>query len=337
MNSESQPRVLLEGILGERRARELLLAVRVPPALLGPPGPKVTRAQLAFALNLLLLRELLDRVPSARAYLQDVVAGGERMTFDHGAVRTVLAPCGALPPGEAAILRVLRPLGYVLADTYPMDRLAMTGRAYRHAELPEDIPQFFISEFHPRCYSAAFRAAADRVVSSSADPLPAGALARLVRLEAEGSLDEAEALRLLPDLVACFDRQHAPPSLADYRVLYQESAEMAWIATEGNVFNHATDRVPDVEGLARRQRALGRAMKETVEYSASGRVLQTAYQADPVERPFRDVEGHLVLKTVPGSFFEFITRKPLPGGGLDLGFDMSNAQAVFRMTAPGGF
>ncbi len=78
-------------------------------------------------------------------------------------------------------------------------------------------------------------------------------------------------------------------------------------------------------------------MKDTVEVSASGRVLQTAFQADPVERAFRDLEGHLVLKTVPGSFFEFITRRPHPGGGLDLGFDTGNAQAIFKMTAPGSY
>ncbi|NTV75835.1 MAG: DUF1338 family protein, partial [Holophaga sp.] len=130
---------------------------------------------------------------------------------------------------------------------------------------------------------------------------------------------------------------HAAPSLADYRILYLESAEMAWIATEGNAFNHATDRVADVETLAVAQKELGRAMKETVEVSSSGRVLQTAFQADPVERPFRDIEGHLVLKTVPGSFFEFITRRPQPGGGLDLGFDTGNAQAIFKMTAPGSY
>jgi hypothetical protein len=110
---------------------------------------------------------------------------------------------------------------------------------------------------------------------------------------------------------------------------------MAWIATEGSAFNHATDRVPDVEVLARTQKALGRPMKETVEISASGRVHQTAFQADPVERTFKDGLGGTVRITVPGSFFEFITRRPLPEGGLDLGFDTSNAQAIFRMTAAG--
>jgi hypothetical protein len=43
--------------------------------------------------------------------------------------------------------------------------------------------------------------------------------------------------------------------------------------------------------------------------------------------------GDLVLRAVPGSFFEFITRKHIEDGALDLGFDTSNAQGIFKMTA----
>ena len=86
--------------------------------------------------------------------------------------------------------------------------------------------------------------------------------------------------------------------------------------------------------LADEELALGRPMKDRVEVSASGRVLQTAYRAARVERPFVGPEGALVLRSVPGSFFEFITRHRHADGRLDLGFDTSNAQAIFKMTAP---
>jgi hypothetical protein len=111
---------------------------------------------------------------------------------------------------------------------------------------------------------------------------------------------------------------------------------MAWISTEGNAFNHATDRVPDVDELAARQKALGRPMKETVEKSQSGRVRQTAFLAARVQRRFRDANGNLITREVPGSFYEFITRLPMEEDGktkLDLSFDSSNAQAIFKMTA----
>jgi hypothetical protein len=155
-------------------------------------------------------------------------------------------------------------------------------------------------------------------------------------LRASGSLAHDQALRLLPNLAACFDRHHPAPLWADYQALLAESEEMAWIATEGNAFNHITDRVEDVEALTREQKDLGRPMKDTVEVSASGRVIQTAFRAARVERPFRGPDGHLAVAAVPGSFIEFITRKPLPDGRLDLGFDASNAQAIFKMTAPEG-
>jgi len=56
-------------------------------------------------------------------------------------------------------------------------------------------------------------------------------------------------------------------------------------------------------------------------------------------RTFRTADGKTVEKEVPGSFYEFITRLPLPEEsgkkGLDLSFDSSNAQAIFKMTASG--
>ena len=69
---------------------------------------------------------------------------------------------------------------------------------------------------------------------------------------------------------------------------------------------NAISRIPEAE------RAAGRPIKDKVEVSASGRVRQTAYRAAEVERPFRDASGNIVTRIVPGSFYEFITRDPLP-------------------------
>ena len=105
-------------------------------------------------------------------------------------------------------------------------------------------------------------------------------------------------------------------------------------ATEGNAFNHATDRVPDLHLVVEEQAARGRRVKDRIEVSASGRVRQTALHADPVLREFRDADGALILHKVPGSFFEFITRAAMPDEDrLDLAFDTNNAQGIFKMTA----
>jgi hypothetical protein len=138
------------------------------------------------------------------------------------------------------------------------------------------------------------------------------------------------------EIRAAFRRCPGTPALADYRLLLSESAEAAWMATEGCAFNHATDRVADVDALAREQRALGRPIKDSVEVSRSGSVRQTAFKADPVARTFGCDDGEATM-AVPGSFYEFISRDVIanPDGTrqLDLRFDSMNAEGIFKMTA----
>ncbi len=328
---------LVAAAVGEAVAADTLNVLKVNPALQGTsdPAAPVARTVLAMALNVLLFQDLLTRAPTAAAYVADRQADGSGVVFDHGALRTIRfaeGPTGALPAGEAAFTRILEPLGYTLAGVYPLDRLGMTGRAYVQRDLPEDVPQFFLSELHVERFSTPFQAAAHAVFDSSRDPLDPVSLAALHLLRAGDELDATAATRLLPVLAAAFSRQHTTPRLSDYRTLLGESAEAAWIATEGNAFNHATDRVADVETLAQAQRALGRPMKPAVEVSASGRVRQTAFRADPVERSFLDDHGAEIRLSAPGSFYEFITRDVEEAGGIDLRFDSSNAQGIFKMT-----
>jgi hypothetical protein len=337
----TQPHALestLDQVLGPDRTARLFHALEVPPGILAETGDTLSRAGIAQALNMMLFEDLLSRVPDAKAYEEDSVRHGRKIMHDHGAVRTVLLDgMGALPAGEEAITRILRPLGYTQLGLYPLERLKMTGRSHAQAEYPEQIAQFFISELHPERFSEEFQAAVKRVMSTSHDPLDKQTNSLLTQLGHDHKLSIADAARLLPALAKVFTRQHSEAALADHEILLRESAEMAWIATEGNSFNHATDRVPDVDQLAADQKALGRAMKATVETSQSGRVRQTALLAARVERKFKDEHGNLVDRLVPGSFYEFITRLPLPESegrsGLDLSFDSSNAQGIFKMTA----
>ncbi len=325
---------LVAPLLGEERAGELLAGLELHPDVLAPAAASVPRAVLAQALGVLLLDDLLARVPSGAAYVADCWAGGGTLFLDHGAVRTVEGvDCGALPWGQEGVTRVLAALGYAHRHTYGLTRLRMTGRSWCHLDLPADVPQYFVSELHAERFSPAFREAAARVLSTSTDPLGEEARGDLARLEADGALPADRAAAVLPVLVACFGRQHADPSLDDYEALLAESAEMAWIATEGTVFNHATDRVADVVAVAEAERAAGRPIKDDVEVSGTGRILQTAHRAAVVDRRFRAADGSTVTRQVPGSFYEFITRRTLPdGSGPDLAFDAANAQQIFAMT-----
>ncbi|WP_242123067.1 DUF1338 domain-containing protein [Sphingobium sp. Sx8-8] len=331
--NEATVSALVEAALGADAASQVLDALAIAPALMAESGPGVSRGAFAMAMNVLLFHDLLQRVPSGAAYVADRMARGGKVMFDHGALRTVRlaeGPTGALPPGEEAFTRIFLPLGYEMAAIYPLDRLRMTGRAYRHADWPEAVPQFFLSELHVDRFDPEFAEVAARVFGTSRDPLTAEAKAVLARYAAGEHVPFADAAAALPVIVGAFDRQHDPASIEDYELLLSRSHEAAWIATEGNAFNHATDRVTDVAALAERLKTEDWPMKERLEVSRTGRVRQTAFRADTVERLFAGNE----LRDVPGSFYEFISRDIDPNTGrLDLAFDTGNATGIFAMTS----
>jgi hypothetical protein len=330
---------LLSGLFDREKVAFLTGRVVMPRALSEFEEGHVTRIELAHAMNLALFEGLLASSSNARQYTDEVIAAGDSIHFDHGAIRTVLwSKTGELPPGEAAFARILRPLGFRLNGRYPLDRLGMIGRAYAHDDAPNEVAQFFVSELYPERFSDEFQRSVTNVLSSSKDPLTPLAMSQLWALEREGWLPLDVAAELLPVIVSAFGCHHDLPSEADYQTLLKESAEMAWIATEGNAFNHATDRVDDVFKLSEQQKEKGRPMKPDVERSRSGRVFQTAYVADTVQRRFRSSDGGVVTREVPGSFYEFITRKRFFDQTsrcwqTDLRFDAGNATAIFKMTS----
>lgn len=323
---------LILATLGADAGRAILATLAIDPALLAEQGDNVSRGLFAMALNVALFDDLLRRVPSGAAYVAQRIEQGERVSFDHGALRTIRfpdGPTGALPGGEDGFSRILKPLGYRMAAVYPLDRLRMTGRAYVHCDWPETIPQFFLSELHVDRFDDDFGAVAARVFGTSRDPLSDAARLVLARFNAGETVTMDAAIATLPGVIACFDRQHDMPDFTDYRALLAQSNEAAWIATEGNAFNHATDRVADVAKLAEQLKMQGSPIKDRLEISATGRVRQTALRADSVVRLFADGD----MRTVPGSFYEFISRDIDPAtGALDLAFDTGNATGIFAMT-----
>lgn len=342
MTTDSHLSQLIRLVAGDQATDDILNTLHIDRTFCLESAGAVSRGAFAMALNALLFHDLLARVPTGAAYVADRRRQRERITFDHGALRTVrfgLGPTGALPAGAGAFARILEPLGYHVAGVYPLAALRMTGRGFAHREFPESLPQFFVSELHVERFSEKFQAAARRVFGTSRDPLTATAHAALSNFAGQGRCDMKLAAPGLRDIVTAFGRCHDMPSVADYRLLLAESAEAAWIATEGCAFNHATDRVVDVAMTACGQRSLGRPMKESIETSAAGSVRQTAFKADPVRRSLRAEDGSTIEMTVPGSFYEFISRDVVMGADgklrLDLRFDSGNAQGIFKMTAAG--
>lgn len=329
MTETTAPQGVIARLVATAGSGSLPLGLDLSPGWATNGGDTVTRAEVAMALNALLFADLIARVPTARRYVDGVAAQGGRIHFDHGALRTIDGPTGTLPRGHQAFARLLEPLGYAVAGTYPLPRLRMTGRAFAQADFPADIPQFFVSELHSDQLPAPARAAIERVFGASSDPIGPAQQALLDALARDGTCCFDLAAAGLPGLVRAFGRHHPLPALADYEALLPHSAEAAWIATEGNAFNHATDRVPDIAALVADLRRAAYPLKPEIETSANGRVRQTAFLADKVERRF--AEG--VMREVPGSFYEFIERAVDPAtGALDLTFDSGNATGIFAVT-----
>jgi len=342
MTTDNHLSRLIRLIAGDKAAEDILEILHIDRTFLLESAGCVSRGVFAMALNAVLFLDLLGRVPTGAAYVMERRRQRERITFDHGALRTIRfasGNTGEVPPGVESFSRILEPLGYHVAGLYPLDKLRMTGRGFAHREFPESLPQFFVSELHVDRFSDNFQSAAARVFGTTKDPLGEAARHALAVFAEEGRCELKIAAPALREIVAAFARWHDTPSLSDYKLLLAESAEAGWIATEGSAFNHATDRVADVGMTACSQRAQGRPIKECIEVSAAGSVRQTAFKADPVRRVFRAADGADVDMTVPGSFYEFISRDAIVGADgkrhLDLRFDSSNAQGIFKMTAAG--
>lgn len=290
---------LLCALVGRQRTDQLFDMLEVSTVLTGETGPRVSRGVLAQALTMVLFGDLLARAPSARAHLRDRLKNGEKVVHDHSVVATIASPhAGSLPSGREALGRVLVPLGFVESGSRRSWEGGITEHTYLHAEHPDEIAGFVVVEVHPHWFSRGFQAAAERVVRSSRDPLAADT-AWLAALSSRESVELVDAVAILRALVACFDRQHATPSLDDYDLLMRESAEMAWIATEGNAVMQVAQR-------AARSKTRGQA---ALSGDASEPVDQLVLEPASVERPFRDSEGRMIGAPVPGPSFKIVRRE----------------------------
>ena len=129
---------LLTVALGEVPARQAFAQLDVVAALLRPVGETVSRAELAQALNMALFLDVTRRVPMASAYVADLQRAGERLVFDHGALRTVAWPSGEF--GAMGLEGAVR-LGYAkelaaVEDAGERERLfrKMVDKAYQNGK-----------------------------------------------------------------------------------------------------------------------------------------------------------------------------------------------------------
>jgi Domain of unknown function (DUF1338) len=230
---------------------------------------------------------------------------GERVVNDHVALR-------GLADSSVSLDGLARPFvaaGYREGGRY---RFADKKLDARHYEPPqEDLPLVFVSELR----------------SSELSPRLRAILASL--------------LTQLPDDFA--RRDDLPIAgrpwrvrFVDYAALCAESEYAGWLAAFGLRANHFTVRVNALrrfDSLARLNELLeehGFVLNDAggkIKGSPEVHLEQSATLAEPVEVEF--AEG---IRRVPGCYYEFAKRYPLPSGELYTGFVERSADKIFEST-----
>ncbi len=241
--------------------------------------------------------------PSAAA-IHQLLGQGLPLVNDHIALRTFAAE----PLGLNNLAQAFIDCGYVAKGEYHFEAKKLYARHFEHPDA--GAPKVFISEL---------------LVAQCSPTLQQIVAGLLQQLPASLPLD------LLPWAGRLWQL-----SQAEYQTLAAESEYAAWLAAWGFRANHFTVSVNALAGqptLAQVNQRLQQAgfrlncSGGEIKGSAQACLEQSSTLADRVEVEFSD--GRL---EIPGCFYEFARRYPLPSGELYSGFVAASADKIFEST-----
>lgn len=243
--------------------------------------------------------------PQANQIHQLLTARGESIVNDHIAFRT-------FQDSRIGIKQLAVPFleaGYQAADDYYFEAKKLYARHYQHSD--PTLPKVFISELLLDEFPDVFQDIIKRM------------------------LDQLPDLTTLAQPLCTSGRLWEVP-YAHYEALSEKSEYAAWMAAHGFCANHFTifvnalttvDSLQDLnsllvqEGFSLNQE--GGAIKGSPEVYLE----QLSTIASVVEVPFEDG-----VHKVPGCYYEFARRYPLPDGSLFEGFVAKSADKIFEST-----
>lgn len=245
--------------------------------------------------------------PQAGAIHRLLAARGEVVANDHIALRTFDDP----RVGLSVLARPFVALGYTPAGSYEFPDKKLVARHFEHAA--PDMPRVFISELRTGLCSESLR----HTIKSLVDQMPAGLVDRW---------DLPVAGR--PWKV----------SYAAYESLRTESEYAAWMAAFGFRVNHFTVLVNALKKFRTLQELNAFLKKNGFELNSAGGEIkgnpaeyleQSSTLASKVLVNFEDGP-----RSIPGCYYEFARRYPLPGaeGKLFSGFIAASANKIFEST-----
>jgi len=230
---------------------------------------------------------------------------GETIVNDHIAFRTFQDPRIGIDQLAIPFLEA----GYEFGDEYHFDAKKLYAKHFHHSD--PALPKVFISELLLEEFSGEFRDIIQRM------------------------------LQQLPDMEAlaqplCTAGRLWEVPYSHYEALSKQSEYAGWMAAHGFCANHFTifvnalttvDTLEDLnalllqEGFALNQE--GGAIKGLPQVYLE----QSSTVASVVEVPFQDG-----VQAVPGCYYEFARRYPLPDGSLFEGFVAKSADKIFEST-----
>jgi len=224
---------------------------------------------------------------------------------DHVALRTF----NVGPLGLASLAKPLEEMGYRACGDYRFKAKKLKAKHYEH--LDPTLPKIFISELLVEQLS-----------------LPAQkVIARLAEQVEKHSLNSVEFL---------YSGRPWTLSIGQYHLLHEESEYASWLAAHGFGANHFTVNVNqleafnDVSEVNHYLKSRGFIMNHVggeVKGSPDVWLEQSSTMADLVSVDLAEAELR-----IPGGFYEFAKRYPMPDGSLYSGFVEASADKIFEST-----
>lgn len=259
------------------------------------------------------LQKLLDAMwndycelnPAARRIHDNLVAQGEQVLNDHIALRTFNHP----RLGIESLAQHFKKYGYVEKGDYTFTEKKLYAKHYEHPDRTQ--PKIFISELELEKVSPFIRESVNAFVSE----MPEG-------------LSEKENFAMIG--------RPWKMSVSLYQKLAQESEYASWVAAYGFRPNHFTVNVNalkkfnDLKNLNQYLKSTGVTLNTSGgEIKGTPEVFleQSSTMAEPI--PVRFSDGEL---QIPGCYYEFAKRYPLPNGELYQGFVTTSADKIFEST-----
>ncbi len=248
--------------------------------------------------------------PQAAAIHALLTARADRVVNDHLAFRTFRHPVVGLP----RLAALLAPLGYTARGEYHFPATHLYAQHFEAAA--PTAPRLFVSE----------------LVTAECSPWLRETVAELLAQVAPAAVAQPSFLHA--------GRPWAPIGAATWERLRQESEYAAWVAAFGYRANHFTvlvNALRSVDSLAALVAVLqsaGFRLNETggvIKGGPAEYLAQAATLAAPTRVEFSDG-----VRELPGCYYEFAQRYPLPDGRLFSGFVAGSASKIFRSTDAGG-